>query len=91
MNMPGFTAEASLYKTICHYEMVEVNSSTMQTKILPQQIFGVPIPPWLECLFNYWGCNSYCSSLPLSRRFDCYSYCFAFYNVCVGKFSIPVR
>jgi hypothetical protein len=84
VNIPGFAAEASLYRTnACFYLGAEANSSSPETKVSPQQV----IPPGLRCLFDYWACNSSCSSWPIWRRNDCYSYCFAFYNRCLHPVS----
>jgi hypothetical protein len=36
MNIPGFTAEASLYKAIDHYKLADTHASENQQKIIPQ-------------------------------------------------------
>jgi hypothetical protein len=60
MNMPGFTAEASLYTTTEHYEWIR-NPSVEAGKhgVIPQQ-FALPYPScWIEYCF-YVGENKIC-------------------------------
>jgi hypothetical protein len=80
MNMPGFGAEASLPKVSSQYQIAGASTSSVQAKVLPQQI----ILPGLRCVLDYWACNESCASWPLWRRAYCYSRCFQFYNACLN-------
>jgi len=55
MNMPGFTAEDSLYKTSGQYWMTATNTSTGQ--VLPQQ------DSFSECVQSSNSCTDVCASL----------------------------
>ncbi|CAN5767502.1 hypothetical protein BH20PSE1_BH20PSE1_23930 [soil metagenome] len=63
MNMPRFTAEASLYKTSEHYQFVASwIEGTGGQGIIPQQDFipATPLPPFFRC-----------SPCMLGRQFCC--------------------
>jgi hypothetical protein len=65
MNMPGFTAETSLYKTSGHYRMARtVNAIANGQKIIPQRVPLCEVEP--ECL-------QACFSLGYAR--DCWFIC----------------
>jgi len=50
MNMPGFTAESSLYKSQGSYLMEPTQTSTDQVSLLhPQQLVDIPFTSGLEC------------------------------------------
>ena len=93
MEMPGFTAEAALYPARSRYRAVATDGLPVSSgMILPQQgPIEIPIPPGLRCLFDYWDCNNYCSSLPVWHRAQCFSYCFSFYLRCAGPILPPPR
>ena len=68
MNMPGFTAEVSLYKTSRYYHTME-NGNTHASRVVPQVLpalrnIGGILEGALECLAFCFCCasslNSYC-------------------------------
>ena len=93
MNLPGFSAEASLYQTSGRYRIAAAGIATQQGELLPQQ-FGlrdliVPIETFREilrglrherCNILLQGCLSRCSSDPIPSA--CYRGCFTQYNHC---------
>ena len=85
MRMVGFTADASLQKTSNHYQAAAAVTSTISPRLLPQQI----VPPGLYCVFDYWACNSNCSTVPIWRRGQCYSYCYFLYDKCLHPVPVP--
>jgi hypothetical protein len=87
MTLPKFNAEASLEGTVGYYRVARGLPRAYRSKVLPQQIGG--IPPGLECLINYWACNSSCASVPIWRRAQCYSYCHYFYTRCLMPVPVP--
>lgn len=87
-NLPGFTAEASLYEASERYRVAPTDVLTVLTvlmaQVLPQQGFlGVVLPPALRCFHDYLGCTNYCSSLSLpTSRSRCYYDCYRSYKAC---------
>ena len=66
MNLPRFTAEASLYKASMRYSMaISVNAMTNDQKIVPQQ--------FRACIVNR-GCFFACLAEGIGRK-DCLSLC----------------
>ena len=62
MNMPGFTAEDSLYKTSRHYSMTTTKFLSAKANIRPQQLRpGLPCDPSCVCVWCV-GCPC-CKSL----------------------------
>jgi hypothetical protein len=51
MRIPGFTAEASLYKTSEHYRLAGAGAPRM--RVLPQQILAERIPPGFDWSVTY--------------------------------------
>jgi len=49
MNMPGFTAEASLYRRRTHYRMMETDIGEFDQPVQPQ------LPRQLRCYFDCLG------------------------------------
>jgi hypothetical protein len=66
MSMPGFTAEASMYKSVVTYVMGQTEVPVKyESGVTPQQLMTVgrftvnPIkPPWL-CRNEYWLCRGF--------------------------------
>ncbi len=50
MNMPGFTAEVSLYNTSVHYRMIASVGSALSEQPV------TPAFPWLRCVRACGGC-----------------------------------
>ncbi len=80
MKMPGFNAEASLYKTGECYFMVEARILKMH--LLPQFDFIGVHEHWFQCLYDYERCLSLCRH-PWDD--SCHRYCRSFYNKCFGS------
>jgi hypothetical protein len=100
MNMPGFTGEASLYKTSAHYYMGEA-----ETISSPQVVPQVPltlliVPPWLSFLFfggltchdMYESCWPDCMPLPnnigQNQKYKCLDCCDKKFQFCIEQVGL---
>jgi len=85
MNIPGFTAEAALYRTNKHYRVATADILTVLSgQVVPQQ--GAVIPPELLCFHVYLGCINYCANMR-GDRIWCYYSCYRVYNAC-GQINV---
>ncbi len=69
MKIPGFTAEASLYKTSGHYYRADaLNTMAGERKVLPQlrRLFGNLSSDYLGCLG---GCAQWCQVTEVEQEF----------------------
>ena len=77
MNIPGFTAEASLYKTSTNYQQISVGFTGSTDSVAPAfslklccrpPRFGLPGGCTLCSFFSFCGCSGglpFCSSRPV--------------------------
>ena len=86
MNMPGFSAEASLYRTSERYRIVAAGISTRGGQLLPQQTanFRELNRPFFACYFAHEMCVSRCSRRPIPFDELCRMGCKINYNNCLS-------
>lgn len=78
MSVPGFTAEASIFKSNRHYRMKGAPNFTIKQLLNPAAFGGWFSPSLGDCLCYEWDldCQWYCSgSNPQICRRHCYPVC----------------
>jgi hypothetical protein len=98
MSVPGFSADASLYRTTGRYRATAAGISAQAGQVLPQN--GVGIGPltsefpsatswvwyylhYLKCLDNYGRCLESCADLPYPFDEKCRQNCSRWFTACL--------
>lgn len=81
MNLPGFSAPASIYKANGHYRMRGTTSKDGGCLVRPAALFRIP---W--CVGLNWGCYSICAERCTSQACEqnCENQC-TYYFPCAGS------
>jgi hypothetical protein len=94
MSMPGFTGEASLYKTSGHYHMVGAEA-IVTAQAVPQLAQVIWSPVWasllkLTCLDMVSRCLAQCASVPniMNHKYACMDCCTDKHECCVYQVGL---